>query len=128
MSRQSVPSFYIKYVLDAINYNDNHLLVLFLFFLFINLFKILSDFFRNKILVYLNQKIDLLLTLETFKKIISLPYNYYHSRTTGDIISRMNDLSNIRDVITKLSLSFLIDLPLALIVFIILKQECIIAD
>ena len=114
-----IGSFYIKYVLDAINYNDNHLLVLFLFFLFINLFKILSDFFRNKILVYLNQKIDLLLTLETFKKIISLPYNYYHSRTTGDIISRMNDLSNIRDVITKLSLSFLIDLPLALIVFII---------
>ncbi len=112
-----ISSFYIKYILDGINYN-NQLFLIFIFFIFISLFKILSDFFRNKILIYLNQKIDLILTLETFKKIISLPYNYYHSRTTGDIISRMNDLSNVRNVISKVSLS-IIDLPLALLTLII---------
>ena len=113
-----ISSFYIKYVLDGLS-NVNNLLLIFLFFLFINLFKILSDFFRNKILIYLNQKIDLNLTIETFKKIISLPYNYYHSRTTGDIISRINDLSNVRNMVTKVSLSLFIDLPLAFITFII---------
>lgn len=112
-----ISSFYIKNILDAINYNN--LTIIFIFFLFINIFKILSDFFRNKLLIYLNQKIDLLLTLDTYKKIISLPYNYYHTRTTGDIISRVNDLSIIRNMITKVSLSLFIDLPLALVTFII---------
>lgn len=112
-----ISSFYMKNILDAINYNN--LIIIFIFFLFINIFKILSDFFRNKLLIYLNQKIDLLLTLDTYKKIISLPYNYYHTRTTGDIISRVNDLSIIRNMITKVSLSLFIDLPLALVTFII---------
>ena len=112
-----ISSFYMKNILDAINYNN--LTIIFIFFLFINIFKILSDFFRNKLLIYLNQKIDLLLTLDTYKKIISLPYNYYHTRTTGDIISRVNDLSIIRNMITKVSLSLFIDLPLALVTFII---------
>lgn len=112
-----INSFYMKNILDAINYNN--LTIIFIFFLFINIFKILSDFFRNKLLIYLNQKIDLLLTLDTYKKIISLPYNYYHTRTTGDIISRVNDLSIIRNMITKVSLSLFIDLPLALVTFII---------
>lgn len=112
-----ISSFYMKNILDAINYNN--LTIIFIFFLFINIFKILSDFFRNKLLIFLNQKIDLLLTLDTYKKIISLPYNYYHTRTTGDIISRVNDLSIIRNMITKVSLSLFIDLPLALVTFII---------
>ena len=112
-----ISSFYMKNILDAINYNN--LTIIFIFFLFINIFRILSDFFRNKLLIYLNQKIDLLLTLDTYKKIISLPYNYYHTRTTGDIISRVNDLSIIRNMITKVSLSLFIDLPLALVTFII---------
>ena len=112
-----ISSFYMKNILDAINYNN--LTIIFIFFLFINIFKILSDFFRNKLLIYLNQKIDLLMTLDTYKKIISLPYNYYHTRTTGDIISRVNDLSIIRNMITKVSLSLFIDLPLALVTFII---------
>lgn len=112
-----ISSFYMKNILDAINYNN--LTIIFIFFLFINIFKILSDFFRNKLLIYLSQKIDLLLTLDTYKKIISLPYNYYHTRTTGDIISRVNDLSIIRNMITKVSLSLFIDLPLALVTFII---------
>ena len=112
-----ISSFYMKNILDAINYNN--LTIIFILFLFINIFKILSDFFRNKLLIYLNQKIDLLLTLDTYKKIISLPYNYYHTRTTGDIISRVNDLSIIRNMITKVSLSLFIDLPLALVTFII---------
>lgn len=112
-----ISSFYMKNILDSINYNN--LTIIFIFFLFINIFKILSDFFRNKLLIYLNQKIDLLLTLDTYKKIISLPYNYYHTRTTGDIISRVNDLSIIRNMITKVSLSLFIDLPLALVTFII---------
>ena len=59
-----ISSFYMKNILDAINYNN--LTIIFIFFLFINIFKILSDFFRNKLLIYLNQKIDLLLTLDNF--------------------------------------------------------------
>ena len=110
-----VSSFYLKYILDAINYTKNYILTLFVFFLIINLLKMISDFFRNKLLIYLNQKIDLELTMDTYKKIILLPYNYYHSRTTGDIISRMNDLSNVRNIISKAIITLFIDLPLTIV-------------
>ena len=40
-------------------------------------------------------------TVPTFNKIIELPYNYYQGRTTGDILSRINDLDNVRDMIIE---------------------------
>ncbi|MCM1371205.1 MAG: peptidase domain-containing ABC transporter [Clostridium sp.] len=115
-----ISSFYLKYILDGLNYTKNYLLMLFIFFIGINILKVISDFFRNKLVIYLNQKIDLFLTLGVYNKIISLPYNYYHSRATGDIISRLNDLASVREIVTKVALSLFIDLPLAVLSIIIL--------
>lgn len=113
-------SLYIKYVIDSINYSKNYLIFIFIIFLYINLLKNITDFFRNKLLIFINQKLDLSLTLGTFENIVSLPYHYYRNRTTGEIISRINDLDCIREMISKVSLTLFIDLPLTLISIIIL--------
>lgn len=39
---------------------------------------------------------------DTFKNILLLPYQYYRNRTTGEILSRINDMDNIREFITIL--------------------------
>ena len=58
--------------------------------------------------------------METFKQIILLPYNYYCNRTTGEVVSRINDLSTVREMISKVAYTLFIDLPLTLFSFIFL--------
>lgn len=114
-------SFYTEYMINGItNYSKNHLLLIFYIFFLIHMLKILSDYFRNKSLTIINQKLNLVLTLDIYNKIIKLPYCYYQNRTTGDILSRINDLDNVREMVSKVALSLFVDLPLTLISLIVL--------
>lgn len=116
-----ITSFYTEYMINSLNYySKNYLLLLFFIFFSIHILKIISNFFRNKLLIFINQKLDLVLTLDIFSKIIELPYNYYQNRTTGDVVSRINDLESVRDMISKVALSIFVDLPLTLVSLIVL--------
>ena len=114
-------SFYTEYMINGVtNFSKYNLITTFCIFFLIYVLKITTDFIRNKSLIFINQKIDLSLTLDTFNKIIKLPYSYYQGRTTGDILSRINDLDNVRDMISKVALTLFIDLPLTIISLIVL--------
>lgn len=112
-------SFYYKFIIDNMN-SKSQVITIGILFSLIFLIKNITIFFRNKILVLLNQKIDLEITSNSFKQILSLPYSYFKDHTTGDVISRMNDLSNIKEVISKVSLSIFMDLPLSVFSFVVL--------
>lgn len=116
-----ITSFYTEYMINSLNYySKTYLLFIFCIFFSIHILKIISDFFRNKLLLFINQKLDLILTLDVFNKIIMLPYCYYQKRTTGDIVSRINDLEYIKECISKVSLSLFVDLPLTVLSLILL--------
>lgn len=116
-----ITSFYTEYMINALNtLSKYNLLMIFYIFFLINVLKLITDYVRNKSLLYINQKLDLNLTIDTFNKIIELPYHYYHDRATGDVLSRINDLEKIREMISKVALSLFIDLPLTIISLIIL--------
>ena len=70
--------------------------------------KFIINYLRNKFLIILNSKLDFSLTLDAFKRIILLPYRYYHNRTSGEIISKINDLGNSRDVIVRFVFVYLL--------------------
>ena len=116
-----IGSFFVQYMIDGINNQskDNIYLIFYIFFS-IGLIKIISDYFRNKILIYINQRLDLNLIVDNFFAIIKLPYHYFKNRTTGEVISRFNDLASVRDIISKIFLSICIELPLAIIALIIM--------
>lgn len=110
-----IASFYTECIIDSLNlYSKNYLFLIFLFFFSIYSFKNLTNYFRNKVIVFVNQKLDLILTLDIFKKIIILPYSYYQNKMTGDILSRINDLDILKEAISKVLISLFIDLPLTL--------------
>jgi ATP-binding cassette subfamily B protein len=115
-------SFFLKYMLDSITLTNSKSSLVYIFVIFLNLYilKIISDFFRNKLLIYINQKIDLELTNQAFKQIVSLPYHYYCNRTTGEIVERISDLNLVRNMISKVALSLFVDLPLTIFSFIFL--------
>lgn len=110
-----IASFYTECIIDSLSlYSKNYLFLIFLFFFSIYSFKNLTNYFRNKVIVFVNQKLDLILTLDIFKKIIILPYSYYQNKMTGDILSRINDLDILKEAISKVLVSLFIDLPLTL--------------
>lgn len=113
-------SFYFKYMIDSISFSRFYLFIIFMIFLYLNLLRVFTDFFRNKLLIFINGRFDYFLTQDTFSKIISLPYRFYHNHTSGEIINRIGDLKIVREMISNVSLSVFIDLPLSIISGIVL--------
>lgn len=103
-------SFYLQFIIDFIlESTKNNLLMITFIFGILSLFKIISSLFRNQTFLIFSQKLDYLIFLRTFKKIILLPYSYYHSRTTGEMISRLNDLIYVKNFIHQLILTVCLD-------------------
>lgn len=115
-------SFEFKILLEyVINYhNINNLIFLSLIFLLLILIKEINDFRRNNLVNKLNHNLDKHLVINVYNHILSLPYLYYKNRTTGEIVSRINDLITIRNVISKFIVTCFIDLLLIFSSFIIL--------
>ena len=109
-------SFYLS---SLYNQKNNYHIVLFLFLLF-SVFKIITDYIRNSIVFDFDNNFDSKLTNNIYKKILSLPLKYHHSRPVGDIMSRVNDLSSIKEFINFVSFSLITDFLFVIIIFIII--------
>lgn len=109
-------SFYLS---SLYNQKNNYHIVLFLFLLF-SVFKIITDYIRNSIVFDFDNNFDSKLTNNIYKKILSLPLRYHHSRPVGDIMSRVNDLSSIKEFINFVSFSLITDFLFVIIIFIII--------
>ena len=116
-----VYSYHFKVIIDNYIYtNKLSLIVITVIFTVVLLIKIITEFLRNNLLLYLNQKIDLSIITTTINKIILLPYSYYKNKTTGETISRINDLLYIKNVISKTITTIFLDIVLSLVVLIVL--------
>ncbi|MBQ2873289.1 MAG: peptidase domain-containing ABC transporter [Bacilli bacterium] len=114
-------SYYFKVIIDnIINTDKLNLLIITIIFLIIFSLKVFIEYLRNNLLLYLNQKLDLSIITKTTDKIISLPYSYYKNKTTGEMISRINDLFYIKNVISKIIVTIFLDIMLSLVTMIIL--------
>ena len=126
-------SFFLEKICDSISiYGSKDIIILvLLLFIILSSVKSVSKYFREKILLLLNEKIDLRLTLDTYNKILLLPYKNYRSKTTGDIVTRLIDVGIINSTCSKIFLTLLIDLPLSLCATVLLllinTQLCIIS-
>lgn len=114
-------SYHFKIIIDkVIDTNKLNLLIVVIIFAFVEVIKLVSEFLRNNLLLYLEQKIDLSIITNTINKIISLPYSYYKNRTTGEIIARVNDLFYVKNAISKIIVNIFLDIILVISAFIIL--------
>ena len=123
----SLYAMYSGTIIDNIlGTSKDNLLVITIIFSILLLIKCISNFFRNILLIYLNQKLDCSIFLNAFQKIILLPYSYYKNRTTGEIITRINDLSYVKNMLSKIVLTVFLDLIISLIcAFILFKINAI---
>lgn len=114
-------TYYFKIVIDNyISMNNLDLLIFAFIFIVILVIKSIIEYLRNNLIIYLNQKIDLSVITATVNKIIHLPYSYYKNKTTGEMVSRINDLMYVKNVILKLITTIFLDVLLLISISIIL--------
>lgn len=111
-----VITYFFQIAIDfSINSNYYNITLITIIFIIIVIYKCLTSYFRNELLIYLNQKLDLKLVISIFNKILLLPFTYYKNKTTGEIISRINDIASIKNVISKIIVTVFLDLLICLV-------------
>lgn len=115
-------SYNMKIVIDRVfNYNSlSNLYVISLIFIFIYLIKNVTQYYRNLIIMFVSNKLDFHLTNETFSHILSLPHLYYKNRTTGEVLSRITDLGELKEIISYVIVTLFIDVTLFILSLIFL--------
>lgn len=114
-------SLVFKFMIDeGLIRTKTYLINIFIISSFILIFKSFIDLFRNKLLNKINHQLDQTLINHIYSHLISLPYLYYKNKTTGEVLSRINDLSNIKELISNLFLTLFVDSLLIIIVFVFL--------
>lgn len=72
-------------------------------------FQVFSSALRQYMLVFAARQIDMSLMVQFYSHVLGLPIKYFEDRKVGDIISRFNENSKIRDLLTGTSLSLIMD-------------------
>lgn len=89
----------------------------------LNIFKVLLNAFRSHLLLYLSQKLDIALLLGYYRHVIELPMSFFGTRKVGEIVSRFNDASKVRDAISGAALTIMIDTLMAVAGAVILYMQ-----
>lgn len=64
---------------------------------------------RGALLAHIGQKVDVSLMLEYYRHVMKLPLQFFDTRQTGEIISRLGDAVKIREVVSGSTLTLLVD-------------------
>ncbi len=70
---------------------------------------------QSNLIAHFAQRLELGFVLEFAKKILSLPLNYYESRRSGEIVSRLRDISEINQLVSQVIISLPSQLFVALV-------------
>lgn len=118
-------SFYFRFIMDDIvpNSLSKTLNIISIGIILLYIFKILLEFFRNHLMLYLSQKLDIPLILGYYQHVLNLPMNFFGTRKVGEIISRFMDASKIRDAISGATLTIMIDTIMAIVGGVVLYTQ-----
>lgn len=118
-------AFYFKVLVDDILPNSltKTLTTLSVGIILLNIFKVLLNGFRTHLLLYLSQKLDITLLLGYYRHVLELPMSFFGTRNIGEIVSRFNDASKVRDAISGATLTIMIDTLMAVAGAIILYLQ-----
>ena len=115
-------SYAFKFLIDNVYLYSNidNLVFFFIVFNFINVFKNIFQYIRINMINYFNFKLDKILITKLFNHLIYLPFLYYKNKSSSDVINRINDLIDVKNNLTKIFLSIVIDGLLAFSILIVL--------
>ena len=89
-------------------------------FLFIYSLKCIVLYSREKLLMFITHKMDYILIKDSLNHILSLPHIYFKNRTTGEVLSRVSDLDELKEIISDFIVTIFVDLLIVISTCIVL--------
>lgn len=104
-------SFYFRFLIDEVLYSQikSTLNLCSICYLLVIIFQTIIEYCRSQIILYLGTKIDVSLLSDFFCHLLHLPLNFFSSRKTGEILSRINDAEIVKDAISSTTLGIIMD-------------------
>ena len=116
-----VIGYYIKIVFAILDIYKTFKYVVILFILYL-LFIIIKNLFEQiklKLLIIFNRNVSENLYHFFINKIYNLPLNFIKSKTTGEVMTRFDELNMINEIIPSIIICFIIDLITVLIALVV---------
>lgn len=107
-----------KYLYDEVIFSrlEQTLTMLILGLLTVSLFTTALETVRSVIVRHFSFKTELQLNFSFVRHIFSLPISFFESRKIGEMLSRLGDLTQVRNALSSVALSSLIDVLLVIVV------------
>lgn len=108
----------IDYVIP--NYKIKLLINITFIFLLVGLYKSVLNYYKNKLIIYLNKQISIYLNKKVLNKFFSLPYLFFKNKSTSEVINRINDLEIFKEILTNIVINLSTNIILILMSMIVL--------
>ncbi len=108
-------SFQMNFLLNlVVSFQSFTNLLNFIFLFTVIIFlKEYCNHYRNFLMNQLSHRLDKMLFQNVYHHLLSLPYLYYKNRTTGEVLTRIEDIVKIREMFSKLFTTIFLDILLA---------------
>ena len=84
-------------------------------FIFLGIIKNIITSIQEKMICRIQHKLNIHLMLKAIKNIIFLPYQFYCNRSTGEIVSRLQDLENVGYELSQMVVLLCVDSTMSII-------------
>ena len=106
-----ITSFSFKSLMQVASSHDKHYLYLIIgLFLILYLIKNITNYLKNNLENYLNKNLDIKIILPFVLHIFRLPLIAITNRSTGEIITRISEMNNIKDFFSQIIITVFLDL------------------
>lgn len=112
-------SYLLSYLVESIS-TKNNLIILFLSFILLGVIKEMFSYVKDLSLLKYQLKTDEALTIPFLNKLFNLPYLFYHDKPVGELISKINDLSYVKEALLSIVEVLFVNVVIILISFIFL--------
>lgn len=118
-------SFYSQVVFDDIlpTFSEKSLHAFSFAIVILIITRVVTESFRNRLFMYVSANMNIPLLLGFFKHIVKMPINFFGTLRVGEILSRLQDTAIIRDALSSVVLSALIDVFMIIFGGIILFRQ-----
>ena len=106
--------FKVMYNLIIQNKSIGYLILTSSIFLIITILKVLFNYYNDDYKNYINKNIDIKVFDKFINHIFHLPLKVINSHSSGEIISRINEISNIKEIFSNLFVTNVMNLILSL--------------
>ena len=114
-----ISSFYLKSFIEK-TYNYSILIIITSLMLILALFKNSLNYVRDNLIVYLESDLSSYINITMYRKLFNLPYLFFKNKSTSEVISRIDDLSSFRKLLSSLVVNSSMNIIFIICSFIIL--------